>query len=135
MGLEGHPALISSPESTALKKEWGNPSGKRNKIVVAPLFTEGVKVGQITGKAVGKFNELGGVYAMHPYRITTTVTHTRAAAKGEQRFLTMFIPLGNRDKSPLKSIKQQGIDGATVELNDGRTVKISIVDGKLSAVL
>jgi hypothetical protein len=72
---------------------------------------------------------------MHPYRVTTTITHSRAAAKGEQRFLTMFIPLGNRDKSPLKSIKQQGVDGATVELKDGRVVKISIVNGKLSATL
>ena len=133
--LEGHPALISSPESTALKKEWGNPSGKRNKIVVAPLFTEGVKVDQITGKTEGKVNELGGVYAMHPYRVTTTITHSRAAAKGEQRFLTMFIPVANKESSPLKSIKQQGVDGATVELKDGRVVKISIVNGKLSATL
>ncbi|MBE6364071.1 MAG: hypothetical protein E7054_10510 [Lentisphaerae bacterium] len=133
--LEGHPALISSPEASTLEKERGNPSGKRNKIVVAPLFTEGVKVEHFTGKTSGKWDELAGVYAIHPYRVTTTITHSRAAAKGEQRFLTMFIPLGNKDKSPLKSIKQQGVDGATVELNDGRTVKISIVKGKLSVSL
>ena len=133
--LDGHPALISSPESTTLEKEHGNPSGKRNKIVVAPLFTDGVKVEHFTGKIDGKWNELAGVYAIHPYRVTTTITHSRAAAKGEQRFLTMFIPVGNKEDSPLKSIKQQGVNGATVELKDGRTVKISIVNGVLSAKL
>ena len=133
--LEGHPALISSPESTTLEKERGNPSGKRNKIVVAPLFTDGVKVEHFTGKTDGKWNELAGVYAIHPYRVTTTITHSRAAAKGEQRFLTMFIPLGNKDASPLKSIKQHGVDGATVELNDGRIIKVSIENGKLAASL
>ncbi|MBE6390648.1 MAG: hypothetical protein E7042_00375 [Lentisphaerae bacterium] len=129
--LEGHPALISSPEASTLKKERGNK--KRNRLVVAPLFTEGVKVEHITGKTGGKWNELAGVYAIHPYRKTTTITHSRAAAKGEQRFLTMFIPLGHKENSPLKSIVQKGVNGATVELLDGRKIEV-VIDkkGKLS---
>ena len=130
--LDGHPALISSPEATTLEKERGNPSGKRNKIVVAPLFTDGVKVEHFTGKLDGKWNELAGVYTMHPYRVTTTITHSRAAAKGEQRFLTMFITLDRKEPSPLKSIVQKGTSGAVVEFTDGRKLEFVIdKSGKL----
>ena len=61
------------------------------------------------------------------------MTHSRAAAKGEQRFLTLFMPLGNKEANPLKSIRQQGVDGAVVEFTDGSKLEVSIVKGKLSA--
>ena len=127
----GHPSFVTSPESSITSRERGRK--KRNKLIVAPLFTEGVAVGSASGKLSGNWNELSGIYAVHPYRVTTTITHSRAAAKGEQRFLTLFMTLGNREKSPLAKIIQHGNDGATVEFTDGSRLQISITNGKLSA--
>ncbi|MBR7107693.1 MAG: alginate lyase family protein [Lentisphaeria bacterium] len=132
--LPGHPALISTQKHSATAREriYANPK-KRNRIIVAPLFTEGVSVEHQTGKVDGKWNELAGVYAIHPYRKTTTVTHSRKAARGEQRFLTMFMPLDAKAENPLKAIRQNGVDGAEVVFKDGSKVTVTIVNGKLSA--
>ncbi|MBE6390650.1 MAG: hypothetical protein E7042_00385 [Lentisphaerae bacterium] len=133
--LDGNPALISSPESSIeLPKMRGNPSGKRAKLIVAPLFTEGLSVKQLTGQDKGKCNELAGLFAFHPYRATTTVMHERAGA-GEVRFLTMFVTLGNKEISPLKSIRQTGIDSAEVLFNDGRKLEVSVVKNVLKAII
>lgn len=134
--LKGHPALISTKKHSAGKKEriHMNPA-KRNRLIVAPLFTDGVTVAHATGKTSGMWKDLAGVYAIHPYRITTTVTHSRQAAKGEQRFLTLFMPLGANEVNPLKEIIQHGEDGATVVFKNGRKLTVSIVKGKLSAKL
>ena len=129
--MKDYPAYVSIQESTTLAKERGNVTSKRNRIIVAPLFVDGVKVEQINGKTDGKWNELGGIYAIHPYRKTTTITHTRAPAKGEQRFLTMFITLDRKEPSPLKSIVQKGTSGAVVEFTDGRKLEFVIEKGVL----
>ena len=129
--LKDYPAFVSVQESTTLAKERGNVTSKRNRLIVAPLFTKGVKVEQLNGKIDGKWNELGGVYAIHPYRKTTTITHTLAPAKGEQRFLTMFVTLDRKEASPLKSIVQKGNSGAVVELTDGRKLEFVVEKGVL----
>ncbi len=131
--LPGHPALISSPESTIeLPKMRGNPSGKRAKLIVAPLFTDGLTVRTATGQSKGKAHELAGIFCFHPYRATTTVMHDRAG-KGEQRFLTMFLTLGNTEESPLRSIRQLDADRAEVVFNDGRVLTVSVVKNKINA--
>ena len=129
--LENHPSFVTTPESTITERENGRKN--RNRLIVAPLFTDGVTVAHATGKLDGNWNEFAGIYAVHPYRVATTITHSRAAAKGEQRFLTLFMPLGNKEDNPLKSIRQQGVDGAVVEFADGSKLEVSIVKGKLSA--
>ena len=131
--IPGHPALISSPESTIeLPKMRGNPSGKRSKLIVAPLFTGGLTVKTASGQDKGKANEFAGIFCFHPYRTTTTVMHNRSGM-GEQRFLTMFLTLGNKEKSPLKSIRQVNENRAEVIFNDGRTLVVSIEKNKIKA--
>ncbi len=130
----GHPAMISTPESTIeLPKMRGNPSGKRGKLIVAPLFTVGMKTAQLSGQDKGRFNELAGIFAFHPYRTTTTVTH-ELKGKGEVEFLTMFITLGNKENSPVRSIRQ--LDGKQVEISfyDGRILTVSTENKTIKAI-
>ncbi len=131
--IPGHPALISSPESTIeLPKMRGNPSGKRSKLIVAPLFTDGLTVKTATGQGKGKANELAGIFCFHPYRATTTVMHDRSGT-GEQRFLTMFLTLGNKENSPLKSIRQINETRVEVIFNDGRALTVYIEKNTIKA--
>ena len=134
--LAGHQALITTPKSSISHKDRERARKDRNRLIVAPLFTDGIKTATVSGKVDGDWPTLGGVYAVHPYRITTTITHTTGKVKGEQRFLTMFVTLGNREANPLKSIIQHGKNGAVVEFNDGKKLEVSIDKaGKLSAVI
>lgn len=132
--LEGHPALITTPESSISNKDNERARKDRNRLIVAPLFTKDLKVETVSGKSKGEWPTLGGVYAVHPFRVTTTITHTTPKVKGEKRFLTLFVTLGNKEANPLKSIVQKGNDGAVVEFTDGRKLNVSIdKKGKLSA--
>lgn len=60
--------------------------------------------------------------------------HERAGA-GEVRFLTMFVTLGNKENSPLKSIRQTGTDSAEVLFRDGRKLDVSVVKNVLKAII
>ena len=131
--LEGHPALVSTPEASISNKDNERARKNRNRLIVAPLFSKGLKFGTVSGKVDGDWPTLGGVYAVHPYRITTTITHTTAKVKGEHRFLTLFMTLDKKEAVPLKSIIQKGTDGATVEFTDGRKLEVKIENNKLSA--
>ena len=134
--LKGHPSLITTPKSSISQKDNERARKNRNRLIVAPLFSKDLKLDTVSGKVKGDWTELGGVYAVHPYRVTTTITHTLPRAKGEQRFLTLFVTLGNKDANPLKSIIQKGNTGAEVEFTDGRKLTVSIdKNGKLSAVV
>lgn len=132
--LEGHPAVITTPESTISQKDNERARKNRNRLIVAPLFSKNLTFGSVSGKVDGDWPTLGGVYAVHPYRVTTTITHSTGKVKGEHRFLTMFVTLGNKEANPLKSIVQKGTSGATVEFTDGRKLEV-VIDkaGKLSA--
>ena len=55
------------------------------------------------------------------------------AGRGEQRFLTLFIPLGAKDANPLKKITQKGNSGAEVRFTDGTALEVEIKNNKLSA--
>ncbi|MBR7107692.1 MAG: alginate lyase family protein [Lentisphaeria bacterium] len=133
--LKDHPALITTPESSISHNDNERARKNRNRLIVAPLFTQGVKSDTVSGKVQGNWPTLGGVYAVHPYRVTTTITHTTNKVKGEHRFLTMFVTLGNKEANPLKSIVQKGTDGADVEFTNGSKVEIKIINNKLSAKL
>ena len=106
--LKGHPSLITTPKSSISNKDNERARKNRNRLIVAPLFSKNLQLGTVSGKSKGDWTELGGVYAVHPFRVTTTITHTLPRAKGEQRFLTMFVTLGNQEANPLKSIVQKG---------------------------
>ncbi|MBE6364072.1 MAG: hypothetical protein E7054_10515 [Lentisphaerae bacterium] len=131
--LDGHPALVTTSESSISNKDNERARKNRNRLIVAPLFTKNMTFGTVSGKVDGDWPTLGGVYAVHPYRITTTITHTLTKVKGEQRFLTLFMTLDNKEALPLKSITQRGNDGATVEFTDGRKLEVVIENNKLSA--
>ena len=108
-----------------------NPKERAN-LITAPLFTDGLVCRTLTNKLDGKWNELGGFYAAHPHRPTTTILHEKSG-RGEQRFLTLFIPLGAKEANPLKSITQKGNSGATVRFTDGSVLEVDIKNNKLSA--
>ena len=131
--LKGHPAVMTTAKTTAAARERSrkNPADRAN-LIIAPLFTQGMKSSSVTNKLDGKWNELGGFYAAHPHRPTTTVMHDRSG-KGEQRFLTLFIPLGAKEKNPLAAIRQDGINKAEVRFTDGTELLVNITNGKLSA--
>lgn len=131
--LKGHPAVMTTAKTTAAARERSrkNPADRAN-LIIAPLFTQGMKSSSVTNKLDGKWNELGGFYAAHPHRPTTTVMHDRSG-KGEQRFLTLFIPLGAKEKNPLAAIRQDGINNAEVRFTDGTKLLVNITNGKLSA--
>ncbi len=133
--LKGHPAVVTTHHTSAGARERvrKNPAD-RAKLIVAPLFTKNLKSYSATNKLDGKWNELAGFYAAHPHRPTTTILHEKAG-KGEQRFLTLFIPLGAKEKNPLVSISQAGNNKAEVRFNDGKTLFVNIINGKLSAAI
>ena len=134
--LKDHPALITTAKSSISNKDNERARKNRNRLIVAPLFSKNLKLDTVSGKSKGDWTELGGVYAVHPFRVTTTITHTLPRAKGEQRFLTMFVTLDNKEANPLKSIVQKGNTGAVVEFTDGKKLEVSIdKNGKLSAVI
>ena len=131
--LAGHPALITTSKTSAAARERvrSNPAERAN-LITAPLFTDGLVCRTLTNKLDGKWNELAGFYAAHPHRPTTTILHEKSG-RGEQRFLTLFIPLGAKEANPLKSITQKGNRGATVRFTDGSVLEVDIKNNKLSA--
>ena len=133
--LPGHPAVMTTDKTTAGPRERvrSNPAD-RARLIVAPLFTQDVVCTSASGKLDGEWNTLAGLYAQSPYRKTTTVMHERSGA-GEQRFLTLFIPLGAQEPNPLASIRQKGTDGAEVTFKDGSVLVIGRDKERLRAEL
>jgi len=131
--LPGHPAVVTTEKSSAGPRERVRPDpALRARLIVAPLFTKDVTVSAVSGRLEGEWDTLGGFYAQNPHRKTTTILHERSG-RGEQRFLTLFIPLGAREANPLAAIRQQGIDGAEVTFKDGSVLTAAFADGKLRA--
>ena len=133
--LPGHPAVMTTDKTTAGPRERvrSNPAD-RARLIVAPLFTQDVVCTSASGKLDGEWNTLAGLYAQSPYRKTTTVMHERSGS-GEQRFLTLFIPLGAQEPNPLASIRQKGTDGAEVTFKDGSVLVIGRDKERLRAEL
>ena len=133
--LPGHPAVITTDKTTAGPRERvrRNPA-ERARLVIAPLFTQNVSCSSLSGKLDGDWNTLGGFYAQNPHRKTTTVLHERSG-KGEQRFLTLFIPLGAKEENPLAAIRQTGDYSAEVTFKDGSVLTAGSVDNRLRATL
>lgn len=133
--LPGHPAVITSAKTSAgVRDRARTKPADRPRLIVAPLFTKDITCSSVSGKLDGEWNTLGGFYAQNPYRKTTTITHERAG-KGEQRFLTLFIPLGAQEANPLAGIRQNGVSGAEVTFKDGSVLEIGLVKNRLHARL
>ena len=133
--LPGHPAVITTDKTTAGPRERArkNPA-ERARLIVAPLFTQNVTCSCVSGKLDGEWNTLGGFYAQSPHRKTTTVLHERSG-EGEQRFLTLFIPLGAAEANPLAAIRQTDGDSAEVTFKDGSVLTAGFIGNRLRATL
>ena len=133
--LAGHPAVMTADKTTAGPRERvrANPAD-RARLIVAPLFTQDVTCSSASGKTDGEWNTLAGIYAQNPYRKTTTILHERSG-RGEQRFLTLFIPLGAHEPNPLMAVRQNGTDGAEVSFKDGSVLVVKREKDRLHAEL
>ncbi|MBR7105190.1 MAG: alginate lyase family protein [Lentisphaeria bacterium] len=133
--LKGHPAVMTTAQTSAGARERvrKNPA-ERARLIVAPLFTQKMKSSSLSNQLKGQWNELAGFYAAYPHRPTTTILHEKEGM-GEQRFLTLFIPLGAAEANPLAAVSQQKEDKALVKFSDGKVLTVDIVNGQLSARL
>jgi hypothetical protein len=101
-------------------------------LAIVPLLTPGLAVEAVSAQEEPEILGWNTRKDMTPPRLPcTTVLHTRNG-KGEQRFLTLLLPLKPDQSSPVRRVTQDGGD-TLVEFNDSRRFRISTKAG-LSAI-
>jgi len=97
-------------------------------LAIVPLLTQGLSVEAVSAQEEPEILGWNTRKDMTPPRLPcTTVLHTRKG-KGEQRFLTLLLPLKPDQPSPVRRVEKQGAD-TSVEFKDGRKFLISTEGG------
>jgi hypothetical protein len=97
-------------------------------LAIVPLLTPGLAVEAVSAQEEPEILGWNTRKDMTPPRLPcTSVLHTRKG-KGEQRFLTLLLPLKPDQSSPVRRVGREGAD-TLVEFEDGRKFLISTEDG------
>ncbi len=121
--------LTTASEKAADGSVVTTDAGQPN-LAVVPLFGNGLEVRNVSAQNEPEVLGWHVRKDMDPqYVPATTVLHTRRGA-GEQRFLTLLLPLKAGQKNPVKTVEALSPTSAKITLTDGRTFTVSDTPGE-----